>query len=1139
MAEDFLSQFGRPVDTAPPSQQPITNPKSPQELAATPQDNFLQQYGKPVIGPGSSDDKTKEPWTVSPLGNFGVGMQKAVGMMSPEGEEAYAKAPKGPNASISEKAGEGAAFGMPFGPAGALAGATSSGVTEAMHQRYPNDPYFMNEGLGILAGIAINPIAGAATQLATKAARTAPELFGIGQSPINKAYSDLGVTARVGGASSESAWPMQMQNALREGIGGSGIIRNQEDKIFSQIEQAAERQASRLAPDVTQQQLGEQVVNAAGQRGLQLKQWRENLYNALDAQVPRQQDITASNFDGALNSLLGRFQGAPELARQAQQSGINRYLTALQTDLAANNGTLPYSTLKNVRTDLGEQIQKGIMEPGTDVKELRALYSALTRDLEGAYSAGGLRAFRTVNAYAERTFDEMHTLVQPLLARGITPETIAQRMMSQINKGATRADDITTALNNADPTIKDTMLAYALRRLGEGPNGEFNPSRLWNNFNKLSPEFKALYPAEQQAGMNKLAEASGLIRDSFASRNTSGTTPTLHLLNQIGHVARGLTMTATGGLFGAGAHAMAQNGMMDAGAGAVGAGVGYAMSPIVEAVGNNLLARVWTSRVFNTFLGTQGLDKIPGHGTLGAVLAEEPNLLPFVDTVSQATQLKSGEKGRGFLSGGVVSPMQNFPDQGTAYLGGGAAGFPLPNMQGYAEGGAIGDDYNTKLTPEEELKFQMWKLQNAPRDFGFNYDLRGAFKAGLNPASNGHWSDEFKKPNHETFSNESKYSRENPQLPAGSWQGEHFFPPANYAEGGSVGPLISANSNNPPMNNVRKLHSSGWDQLGVAMPFQNSSIIDQLMPSIFTVAKPTNDFNQGGMVNTSILNYALGGLTNTRMPPDDYPPGYAQGGIADEGSDPRPFYNFNDEEGWSQGFAEGGLSTSEIGYAEGGLSTDKLNASRDASGAANDKFKQAVDYLSSKTGVDPEVMKGAVKYMYKNESGLDENIINPTSKAHGMGQWLGSRKTDLFSQYGPKQTYQNQLDFIAHELLTGKDGGGTLAKLKAAQGEKAGYDIWGRHFERPGDAALAKAGANYKPGDITVANSTNPNSKLDVNKAVEPQSVIDQFLNEQEEMSKEDPEVAANKPIIETLNAAPWVNPETKFSATKILSGDS
>lgn len=89
----------------------------------------------------------------------------------------------------------------------------------------------------------------------------------------------------------------------------------------------------------------------------------------------------------------------------------------------------------------------------------------------------------------------------------------------------------------------------------------------------------------------------------------------------------------------------------------------------------------------------------------------------------------------------------------------------------------IGSRFDTQLLPHEEKQYILWKKKYAPNDSGEDYDLRGAFKAGLVPDENtGHWPDTFKKPNHPTFSVESQYAQYgNP----GSWEGNQFMPASN------------------------------------------------------------------------------------------------------------------------------------------------------------------------------------------------------------------------------------------------------------------------------------------------------------------------------------------------------------------------
>lgn len=75
------------------------------------------------------------------------------------------------------------------------------------------------------------------------------------------------------------------------------------------------------------------------------------------------------------------------------------------------------------------------------------------------------------------------------------------------------------------------------------------------------------------------------------------------------------------------------------------------------------------------------------------------------------------------------------------------------------------DQYNTKLSKEEEVDFQEWVMLESDRqgrDVGkdlYDYDLRGLWKEGKGfDAENGHAQDTYKKPNHMTFSDQSKYN---------------------------------------------------------------------------------------------------------------------------------------------------------------------------------------------------------------------------------------------------------------------------------------------------------------------------------------------------------------------------------------------
>ena len=73
--------------------------------------------------------------------------------------------------------------------------------------------------------------------------------------------------------------------------------------------------------------------------------------------------------------------------------------------------------------------------------------------------------------------------------------------------------------------------------------------------------------------------------------------------------------------------------------------------------------------------------------------------------------------------------------------------------------------YNTQLSPTGEQSYQQWvnaQSQAVGRNVAndsYDYDLRGWFQAnGPQNLSGAHLTDQFKKPNHPTFSDESQYS---------------------------------------------------------------------------------------------------------------------------------------------------------------------------------------------------------------------------------------------------------------------------------------------------------------------------------------------------------------------------------------------
>ena len=99
------------------------------------------------------------------------------------------------------------------------------------------------------------------------------------------------------------------------------------------------------------------------------------------------------------------------------------------------------------------------------------------------------------------------------------------------------------------------------------------------------------------------------------------------------------------------------------------------------------------------------------------------------------------------------------------------------------------DQYNTVLNPQEQAGYNSWIAQqsqltgrNIAND-SYDYDLQGWYKAnGPQNLTGAHLTDQYKKPNHPTFSDQSMYHGVN-GMQGGQWNqkmdGSYTFTPGS------------------------------------------------------------------------------------------------------------------------------------------------------------------------------------------------------------------------------------------------------------------------------------------------------------------------------------------------------------------------
>lgn len=111
----------------------------------------------------------------------------------------------------------------------------------------------------------------------------------------------------------------------------------------------------------------------------------------------------------------------------------------------------------------------------------------------------------------------------------------------------------------------------------------------------------------------------------------------------------------------------------------------------------------------------------------------------------------------------------------------------------------------------------------------------------------------------------------------------------------------------------------------------------------------------------------------------------------------------------------------------------------------NDNEEKAFNFLRDKGLTDNQ--SAGVCGVMKYESQFNTTIVNPTSGAYGIAQWLGTRKDNLM-QKANYDTIKVQLNFLWSELQGSESA--SLTAIKQAQTIEAAVLAWLYKFERPG-----------------------------------------------------------------------------------------
>lgn len=415
-----------------------------------------------------------------------------------------------------------------------------------------------------------------------------------------KTFDEAGSTRPSVGQVTGNRNSQALESALSKTPGSAGQMAKRAEQQADEIGAQATKIADELSPSATPSVAGRTIEKGlSGPGGFvdRFKQGQKALYDKLDQYIKPDAPISVDRTKQALASMNQNITGAENLSRFFKNSKMQDIERALKADTGSTQSAgmtikasdrLPYEAVKKLRTLVGDEISNNSLASDVPRSKWKALYSALSSDLDGAAAATGspvaVKAMQQANTFSRAGYARIEDVLDKVAKQDI-PEKVFKSAVSpaDMQAGATKIGSIMKSLT---PGERDVVKSAFIRRMGlatagqQGAEGDrFSTQTFLTNWNRMSPQAKAVMFSGQdgrlRVSLDQIAKAADSIKSgSKVFANPSGTS-----------------------------HATAQIGLVSGVAGAIASGhVGVAAGLLGGAGGANLTARLMTYPPFVLWL---------------------------------------------------------------------------------------------------------------------------------------------------------------------------------------------------------------------------------------------------------------------------------------------------------------------------------------------------------------------------------------------------------------------------------------------------------------------------------------------------------------------------------------------------------
>lgn len=428
------------------------------------------------------------------------------------------------------------------------------------------------------------------------------------------------------GIASQTQTSLGLEGTLQKLPGARGAYAERADQIAKATQQFTDKLASSLAI-----RRDETLAGRAIQQGIEhwvdnfTARWRglnDEFLQSVGADTP----VQIGNFQRYLTAQTTKHPAAKNILGELQSLKLEGLAAAAQVD--ALGGALPLDAVIAIRTQIGQKLASSSLIDDVNKGQWKAMYAALSKDIESAAAAKGPRAlqeFRRRNKFYEAGLDRINTILAPL-AKAQTPEKAFKAALEGSESGATKLWAIRRSLSSQQWGVVQSTIIDRLAKVTKGRQDVTQNLQsietFLTNYNGLHPRAKAALfgsDTEIRASLDNLAKSASLVkRAGHVLANPSGSAPAL---------------IAGGSMFGSlGALSWYLTGQF-------GIGTALLASPAIGAFGAYGLGKALTNPTFVKWMAKSAQlkpDEIAAHTVRLGIIAERENNPEMKEILSQA-----------------------------------------------------------------------------------------------------------------------------------------------------------------------------------------------------------------------------------------------------------------------------------------------------------------------------------------------------------------------------------------------------------------------------------------------------------------------------------------------------------------------